>query len=234
MTDKPKTTAENIRALIEAHPGKLTAMDLPALLPAVVDSLGVARMVTQRQVHNQLGPMLKRTFRGMEPLLVKAEDGTLRINRPTISRATTPEEKAAAYRKSLDVQNERNRIKRAEAAGRPVSPPRVPKTPEEKEAVRLAYEAKRNAAKKAQRRERGLVPHKQRALRIVNQPRKAEISAEAAQAMNRRALGLRDMPDAGLPCTETWLAANADKIERLPSSGPRAVSPAARLRYTYG
>lgn len=113
-------------------------------------------------------------------------------------------------------------------------------TPEERaekeRLTRQRYEKKRHAEKKAARAARGVAPTAKRALRIVREKDYStrQENASKAQAISRRELGLRDMPDAGLPCTESWLAANGDRYEVLPSSGPRAVSPAARLRYTYG
>lgn len=110
----------------------------------------------------------------------------------------------------------------------PAPPPTPEERAERRRLVMQRYEAKRSAERKQQRHARGIVPIAKRALRIRDHARRREeITAEAAQAINRRLMGLRDVPAHERPCTESWLAANADKYEVL---RPGAVSPASQFR----
>lgn len=95
--------------------------------------------------------------------------------------------------------------------------------------VRRAYEARRQAKRKAERHARGIVPIAQRALRVKDYADRKAQNADASQAIRARQMGLRDMPADVRPDTDAWLAANADRYERLPSFGPLAVSPASRF-----
>lgn len=238
MNDKPKTTAEHIQALVTQYPGHFTMQQLTPLLPAVVDSLGVPRAVTQRQVNNQVFPMLSAR-KHQPPLMVRDVLGRLSMNREKIVRQhPTEEARIAAAKAARARQNERQNAKRREQraaqTGRPVSGPRVALTPAQRAQRVRDYEKRRSAERKAARRAAGIVPIRDRALRIKNHSARQEQAAAIAQAIHRKELGLRDMPNVERPCTEAFIAANADKHHRLPSHGPEAVSPASRLRFNYG
>lgn len=221
------TLAEQIRALIAAHPDQFTARDLVALLP--VHPHDITDRLRLRRINNQVYPLLKNRKR-LGPVLVRNPDRTLRVARPMFD--VSPEAQAERARAAKARQNAKRRELTAQGKGlhlvadrrRRQRAPR-PREPRGDGATVYAAHPPRAVLR---------APVQNRALRVKDYQSRAADNASKAQAITRKQLGQRDMPSDDRPCTETWLAANSDKYERLPSSGPRAVSAANRLKFTYG